>query len=59
MVICLSGRGGWGTLRAGGGDWGGAGERGQRPGELQQVVSRLCLLLGPVHCAQAGHRGNI
>ena len=59
VVICLSGRGGWGTLRTGGGDGGGAGERGQRPGELQEVVSSLRLLLGPMHCAQAGHGGNI
>ena len=58
VIICLGGRGGRSTLRALGGHRGGAGQRGQRPGEFQQVMSCLCLLLGPVHC-EAGHWGNI
>ena len=40
VVICLCGRGGRGTLRALGGDGGGAGKWGQRPGAvLSRIIS--------------------
>ena len=49
LLRLWAGRGGRGTVRAGphlGG--GGAGQRRQRPAQLQQVVGGLRLLLGPV-----------